>query len=116
MREQSNKERIVDKRLIFLILEKSIGTISPEDKALLSREQDLEYFSLTLPIDRIVTKSLDFFEKNKQDYVFVQNGSFVSFEHLNSLKYFLALSKNNLGYSRKIYSNLREVIAYKPEL
>lgn len=114
---QSKTNRLITKEItVFSVIREVLGKdLSPIDRALLIREGDYENFTLAIPQDFQVLKTLKFFEQNKSQFRFIQNGTFVIFDKLDKSNSFVAYTKENVGYCPVHFKPVRELLAYKPE-
>ncbi len=107
---------MLNDNLVFLIVEQALGRkIDPIDKDLIERESDLEGFGLTVPTNFSILRSAEFFRKNQEQYYMIQLGEYLTFNHLDLDKPFVAYTRNPVEKCSLSGKVIYEMLAYKPE-
>ncbi len=102
--------------LVFELIQEALGEeIELVDRALISREESYEDFTLAVPRDLVIIKDLRFFQLRQYEYRFVQLGEFLTFKNLETDKPFVAYTREAVGYCPLSEKPIHEIVAYKPE-
>lgn len=92
-----------------------IDEIPLVDKMVLSAEHERNKLIFAVD-DHKVLQTWDFFKSRKYEFFFVQDGEFLTFEHLNKSKIFIAYEKERSGFNSSMQREIHNVYAYKPEV
>lgn len=105
-----------DECLTFKAVALALGLeeLSLIDRMALSAERERRKLVFSVGGHKIL-QSWDFFESRKYEFFFVQDGEFLTLEHLNKNKVFIAYEKERSGFNTNTQREIHNVYAYKPE-
>ncbi len=108
--------RDFDEYRAYTVLAKvlEIDEISLLDRMVLSAEHDRNNIAFSVH-DHQILQTWDFFEARKYEFYFVQNGEFLTLEHINKNEIFIAYEKQSSGFSHSTGRNFHHIYAYRPE-
>lgn len=84
------------------------------DRMVLSTEYERSNIAFSVD-DHQLLQTWDFFEARQYEFYFVQNGEFLTLEHLDKNKLFIAYEKERSGFNCSTQKDLHCIYAYKPE-
>lgn len=105
-----------DECLTFECVSRTLGIdeIPLVDRMALSAEHERNKLIFAVG-DHKVLQTWDFFESRKYEFFFVQDGEFLTLEHLDKSKIFIAYEKERSGFNNAAQREIHNVYAYKPE-
>lgn len=84
------------------------------DRMALSAEHERNNIAFSVA-NHTLLQSWDFFEARWYEFYFVQDGEFLTLEHLDKSRFFIAYEKDRSGYNSSTQRDLHCIYAYKPE-
>lgn len=108
--------RDFDECLAYTALAEALGIneLPLVDRMILSTEHERNQIAFSVCKNQIL-QTWDFFEARQYEFYFVQDGEFLTLEHLDKNRIFIAYEKERSGFNSSSQRDLHYIYAYKPE-